>query len=162
MNKMKVEIIAVGKVREKYIKLGIAEFKKRLQAYCTLALTDVRDEHAPDHLSEKELEKVKEIEGERILQRIHDNAYVIALDVQGSQHSSEALAKKMEQISFQGKNNVTFIIGGSNGLSPAVLNRADEKLSFSKMTFPHQLMKLILLEQVYRAYKIQRGEPYHK
>lgn len=159
---MKVEIIAVGKVREKYIKQGIAEFKKRLQPYCTLALTDVRSEHAPDYLSEKELEKVKEVEGERILQRLHPNAYAIALDVQGKQKSSEELAKKIEQISFQGKNNITFIIGGANGLSQKVLSRANERLSFSKMTFPHQLMKLILLEQVYRAYKIQRGEPYHK
>lgn len=159
---MKVEIIAVGKVREKYIKQGIAEFKKRLQPYCTLALTDVRGEHAPDYLSEKELERVINTEGERILQRLHPNAYVIALDVQGKQKSSEELAKKIEQISFQGKNNITFIIGGANGLSQKVLSRANERLSFSKMTFPHQLMKLILLEQVYRAYKIQRGEPYHK
>lgn len=159
---MKVEIIAVGRVRERYIQQGIAEFKKRLQPYCNLALTDVRAEHAPDHLSKKEIEQVKNKEGERILQRIHPNAHVIALDVMGKQKSSEALAKKMEQISFQGKNNVTFIIGGANGLSKNVLSRANDRLSFSKMTFPHQLMKLILLEQVYRAYKIQRGEPYHK
>lgn len=159
---MKVEVIAVGKVREKYIKIGIAEFKKRLQPYCTLALTDVRDEHAPDSLSKKELEQVKRIEGERILQRVHPNAHVIALDVKGTQRSSEQLAKQMEQISFQGKNNITFIIGGANGLSKEVLKRANETLSFSKMTFPHQLMKLILLEQVYRSFKIQRGEPYHK
>lgn len=159
---MKVEIIAVGKVREKYIKQGIAQFKKRLQPYCTLVLTDVRDEHAPDHLSKKELERVKQTEGERILQRIHPNAYVIALDVKGTPYSSEELAKRMEQISFQGKNNITFIIGGANGLSKNVLNRANETISFSKMTFPHQLMKLILLEQVYRSYKIQRNEPYHK
>lgn len=159
---MKIDIIAVGKVREKYIKEGIAEFTKRLQPYCKLSLTDLRAEHTPDHFSEKEIEQVKEIEGERILQRIHPNAYIIALDVKGKQMSSEQLAKKMEQISFQGKNKITFIIGGANGLSETVLKRAHERLSFSKMTFPHQLMKLILLEQIYRSYKIQRGEPYHK
>lgn len=159
---MKIEIISVGKVREKYIKLGIDEFKKRLQPYCSLVLTSVRDEQAPEHLSEKELEQIKTIEGERILQKVNQDAFVIALDVHGRQYSSEQLADRLEQISFQGKNNVTFIIGGSNGLSKDVLARANERLSFSKMTFPHQLMKLILLEQIYRAFKIQRGEPYHK
>jgi|SRR5699024_1099273 len=159
---MKIEIIAVGKVREKHLKLGIDEFKKRLQPYCTLALTEVRDEQAPEHLSEKDLTRIKVIEGERILQKIKQGAYVIALDVHGNQWSSEDFAEQLAQISYQGKNNITFIIGGSNGLSDAVLTRANKKLSFSLMTFPHQLMKLILLEQVYRAFKIQKREPYHK
>lgn len=159
---MKIEIIGVGKVREKYLKLGIDEFKKRLQPYCTLELIEVRDEQDPDRLSEKELERIKEIEGERLLARIKDEAYVIALDLAGVERTSEQLAKRIEDISFQGKNNITFVIGGSNGLCKRVLGRANEKLSFSKMTFPHQLMKLILLEQVYRAFKIQRREPYHK
>lgn len=159
---MKIEIIAVGKVREKYVKLGIEEFKKRLQPYCTLNLIEVRDEQAPEHLGEKDLLRIKKVEAERTLSKIKAGAYVIALDVQGVQLSSVMFAKKIEQISFQGKNNVTFIIGGSNGLHSDILSRANEILSFSKMTFPHQLMKLILLEQVYRAYKIQRKEPYHK
>src|SRR5699024_365206 len=159
---MKIEIIAVGKVREKYLKQGIEEFKKRLQPYCTLVLTEVRDEQAPEHLSEKDLLRIKKIEGERILSKVKVGAYVIALDVKGTQWSSEQFSEKIEQISFQGKNNITFIIGGSNGLHSDVLARAHEKLSFSEMTFPHQLMKLILLEQVYRAFKILKGEPYHK
>lgn len=159
---MKIEIISVGKVREKFIKLGIDEFKKRLQPYCTLALIDVRDEQAPEHLSEKELGRIKKVEGERILQKVKEEAFVIALDVHGKQYSSEQLANRLEEISYLGKNKVTFIIGGSNGLSEEVLERANNRLSFSKMTFPHQLMKLILLEQIYRAFKIQKGEPYHK
>ena|SRR5699024_2250261 len=159
---MKIEIIAVGKVREKYIKLGIEEFKKRLQPYCTLAFTEVRDEQAPEHLSEKELQRIKKIEGERIIAKIKAGAYVIALDVEGMQWSSEQFSEKIEHLSFQGKNNITFIIGGSNGLHSDVLTYTHEKLSFSKMTFPHQLMKLILLEQIYRSFKIQKGEPYHK
>lgn len=159
---MKIEVISVGKVREKYIKLGIDEFKKRLQAYCSLALIEVSDEQAPENLSTKELAIVKQKEGERILAKIKQDAYVIALDIEGVNWSSEQLAEEIEQLSFQGKNNITFIIGGSNGLSPEVLARANQRLSFSKMTFPHQLMKLILLEQVYRGFKIMRGEPYHK
>src|SRR5699024_1240682 len=121
---MKIEIIAVGKVREKYLKLGIEELKKRLQPYCTLVLTEVRDEQAPEHLSEKDLLRIKKIEGERILAKIKQGAYVIALDVQGVQWSSEQLSEEIEQISFQGKNNVTFIIGGSNGLHNDVLIQA--------------------------------------
>lgn len=159
---MKIEVISVGKVREKYIKLGIDEFKKRLQPYCTLVLTEVSDEQAPENLSPKELTMVKQKEGERILAKVKQDAYVIALDIKGVNWSSEQLAEEVEQLSFQGKSNITFIIGGSNGLSPEVLARANDRLSFSKMTFPHQLMKLILLEQVYRAFRIMRGEPYHK
>lgn len=159
---MKIEIISVGKVREKYIKLGIEEFQKRLQPYCTLLLTEVRDEAAPDHLSEKQLEQIKDIEGERILQKIKDQAYVIALEINGDSWSSEQMASEMEKLALQGQHHIVFVIGGSNGISKEVLVRANKKLSFSKMTFPHQLMKLILLEQIYRAYKIQRNEPYHK
>ena len=159
---MHIQIISVGKVREKYLKLGIAEFEKRLQPYCKLSMTELTDEQAPENLSEKELEIVKNKEGERILNKIKDIDYVIALDVQGKQHSSEEFSKAIEKLSFQGKNKIIFVIGGSNGLSDAILCRANEKVSFSKMTFPHQLMKLILLEQVYRAFKIMKGEPYHK
>ena len=159
---MNIQIISVGKVREKYLKLGIAEFEKRLQSYCKLQLIEVPDEQAPENLSDKELEKVKEREGDRILKHVKDHHHVIALDVQGKQMASEQFSKAIAQLGYQGKNHITFIIGGSNGLSIDVLKRANEKISFSKMTFPHQLMKLILLEQVYRAYKIQRREPYHK
>lgn len=159
---MHIHIISVGKIKEKYIKLGIAEFEKRLQTYCKLSFIELADEQAPEQLGEKELQKVKNKEGARILIKVKEGDYVIALDVQGVQWSSEQLAEQMKKLSFQGKNKLVFVIGGSNGLSTEVLARANIKLSFSKMTFPHQLMKLILLEQVYRAFKIQKGEPYHK
>ena len=159
---MNIHIITVGKVREKYLKLGIQEFEKRLSSYCKLTFSELMDEQAPEQLNEKELLSVKKKEGERILSKIKQDHYVIALDIKGVSWSSEGLADELQKLSFQGKNQVTFIIGGSNGLSEEVLKRANQKLSFSKMTFPHQMMKLILLEQVYRAFKIQRGEPYHK
>ncbi|HLS23328.1 MAG TPA: 23S rRNA (pseudouridine(1915)-N(3))-methyltransferase RlmH [Pseudogracilibacillus sp.] len=159
---MNINLFAIGKVREKFIKLGVNEFKKRLQPYCNLSLHSVREEQVHDSMSEAEINHAKKIEGEKILQRIKPNAYTIALDLRGKQFSSEQFASRLEQISFQGKNNVTFIIGGANGLSEEVIARANETISFSKMTFPHQLMQLILLEQLYRAFKIQRGEPYHK
>lgn len=159
---MHIQIVSVGKVREKYLKLGIAEFEKRLKPYCTLKMSEVPDEQAPEQLSDKELEVVKQKEGQRILRHVKERDLVIALDVQGTQWSSEQLAEKLEQFAIQGKSHVTFIIGGSNGLSKDVLARANIKLSFSKMTFPHQLMKVILLEQVYRGFRIMKGEPYHK
>jgi len=157
-----IHFITVGKLKEKYLKLGIMEFDKRLQAYCKFKMDEVSDEQAPMHLSEKELLQVKQKEGKRILQKIKPTEYVIALDIQGVSWSSEQLAKEMDKLATSGRSNIAFVIGGSNGLSDEVLQRANLKLSFSKMTFPHQLMKLILMEQVYRAFKIQRGEPYHK
>ena len=159
---MNIHIISVGKIKEKYLKLGIEEFSKRLSSYCKLSIIELPDEQAPEHLSEKELEQIKNREGEKILSKVKQDDYVIALDVKGSAMSSEQFAQSLAQISFSGKNQINFIIGGSNGLSEGVLKRADFKLSFSKMTFPHQLMRLILLEQIYRAFKIQRNEPYHK
>lgn len=159
---MQIQVVSVGKVKDKYLKLGIAEFEKRLRPYCKLTMDEVNDEQAPEQMSEKEMNQVKEKEGERILNRIKPTQYVIVLDLQGERWSSEKLSKNMEQLSIHGKSQVSFVIGGSNGLSDAVLKRADQKLSFSEMTFPHQLMKLILLEQVYRAFKIQKNEPYHK
>ncbi|WP_017187703.1 23S rRNA (pseudouridine(1915)-N(3))-methyltransferase RlmH [Alkalibacillus haloalkaliphilus] len=159
---MQIQIVSVGKIKEKYIKQGIAEFEKRLQSYCKLVMDEVNDEHAPEQMSDKEIEQVKNKEGERILNKIKPTQYVIALDIHGEQWSSEKLAKNMEQLSIYGKSQITFVIGGSNGLSEDVLKRANQKLSFSKMTFPHQLMKLILLEQVYRSFRIQKNEPYHR
>lgn len=159
---MQIHIISVGKVREKYIKQGIEEFEKRLGPYCRLMMDEVNDEQDPGQSSEKELLQVKQKEGDRILKKIKPGQYVIALDIQGKQWSSEELANEMDKLSIHGKSQIAFVIGGSNGLSDEVLKRADQKLSFSKMTFPHQLMKLILLEQIYRAFKIQKGEPYHK
>ena len=159
---MNILIVSVGKIKEKYIKLGIEEFSKRLKPYCKLSFAEVPDEQAPEKLSEKDLLAVKNKEGDKILAKIKDSHYVIALDVKGVSWSSEQLASEMEKLSVHGKSSITFVIGGSNGLSEAVLTRANQKLSFSKMTFPHQLMKLILLEQVYRAFRIRKGEPYHK
>ena len=159
---MHIQIISVGKIKEKYLKLGIQEFEKRLKPYTKLSMIELADEQAPEHLSAKEVEQVKDKEGARILQKIKDNAYVIALDLNGVQWSSEQLSKELELLSIHGKSHIQFIIGGSNGLSEDVLKRANKKLSFSLMTFPHQLMKLILMEQVYRAFKIMTNEPYHK
>mgnify|MGYP001944195405 FL=1 len=159
---LNIRIISVGKIKEKYLKLGIDEFKKRLRLYCKLSIIEVPDEQAPEHLSDKELQLIKEREGEKILSKIKQDDYVIALDLKGESLSSEQFSRKLRQISFAGKNQICFLIGGSNGLGDNVLKRAEYKLSFSNMTFPHQLMRLILLEQIYRAFKIQRNEPYHK
>ncbi|WP_025027556.1 23S rRNA (pseudouridine(1915)-N(3))-methyltransferase RlmH [Caldalkalibacillus mannanilyticus] len=159
---MHISIVSVGKIKEKYLKLGISEFEKRLGPYCKLQLIEVSDEQAPEQLSQKEIEQVKEKEGERILGQVKQDQYVIALAIDGVNWSSEQLAKELDQLAIYGKSSIAFIIGGSNGLSDEVLKRTNKKLSFSKMTFPHQLMKLILLEQVYRAFRIMKGEPYHK
>lgn len=159
---MNISIITVGKLKEKYLKQGIDEYLKRLSAYAKMDIIEVPDEKAPEELSETEMLQVKQKEGERILAKINPDAHVIALAIEGKMKSSEELADTLDKLATYGKSKVSFVIGGSLGLSEDVLKRADEKLSFSKMTFPHQLMKLILVEQVYRAYRINRGEPYHK
>ena len=159
---MRINIVCVGKIKEKYLKLGIDEFKKRLSKYCKLEIIELEDEKAPENLSDKEMLMIKEKEGKKILSKIKDNSYVIALAIDGKNLSSEELAETINKLGVRGISNITFVIGGSLGLSDEVLSRADYKLSFSIMTFPHQLMRLILLEQVYRAYRINNGEPYHK
>lgn len=159
---MRINIVCVGKIKEKYLKLGIDEFKKRLSKYYKLEIIELEDEKAPENLSDKEMLMIKEKEGKKILSKIKDNSYVIALAIDGKNLSSEELAETINKLGVRGISNITFVIGGSLGLSDEVLSRADYKLSFSKMTFPHQLMRLILLEQVYRAYRINNGEPYHK
>ena len=159
---MRINIVCVGKIKEKYLKLGIDEFKKRLSKYCKLEIIELEDEKAPENLSDKEMLMIKEKEGKKILSKIKDNSYVIALAIDGKNLSSEELAETINKLGVRGISNITFVIGGSLGLSDEVLSRADYKLSFSKMTFPHQLMRLILLEQVYRAYRINNGETYHK
>lgn len=159
---MNVTIISVGKLKEKYLQAGIDEYRKRLSAYVKLQLMEVADEKAPETLSDKEMEAVKEREGERILQHIKPEMHVVALDLKGSMLSSEELAQQFNDWATYGTSSVAFIIGGSLGLSPQVYKRADQLLSFSRFTFPHQLMRLILLEQIYRAQKINKGEPYHK
>ena len=159
---MGITIVSVGKIKEKYLKMAIDEYAKRLSKYCKLDFIEVADEKTPDNASEALNEKIKDIEGDRILNNIKNDAYVIALAIEGESISSEKLAKKMDNLAVSGKSNIVFVIGGSLGLSSKVLNRANFLLSFSKMTFPHQLMKVILLEQIYRTYRINKNEPYHK
>lgn len=159
---MKITIISVGKLKEKYLKQGIAEYLKRLSAYAKVDIVEVADEKAPENMSEAEMEEVKRKEGERILSHVQQDTYVITLEINGKMISSEQLADKMDQLATYGKSKVAFVIGGSLGISEAVQKRSDYALSFSKMTFPHQLMRLVLLEQVYRGFRIIRGEPYHK
>lgn len=159
---MNISIITVGKLKEKYLKQGIEEYLKRLTAYAKVEIIEVPDEKAPEILSETEMEQVKQKEGERILAKIHPDAHVIALAIQGKMKTSEELADGIDKLGTYGKSKIAFVIGGSLGLSDEVMKRANESLSFSKMTFPHQLMRLVLVEQVYRAFRIMRGEPYHK
>ncbi|ART78454.1 23S rRNA (pseudouridine(1915)-N(3))-methyltransferase RlmH [Sutcliffiella horikoshii] len=159
---MNISIITIGKLKEKYLKQGIDEYLKRLSAYAKIDIVELPDEKAPEQLSDAEMEQVKNKEGERILGKISEDTHVIALAIEGKQRSSEELAKEMDKLATYGKSKVAFVIGGSLGLSSDVMKRANDTLSFSKMTFPHQLMKLILLEQVYRGFRINRGEPYHK
>lgn len=159
---MNINIIAVGKIKEKYIKEGIKEFSKRLSRYVSLKIIEINDEKAPENLSDKEMEMIKDKEGAKIIEKIPDNSYIIALTIDGKSISSEGLSEKIEDIMLGGISDITFIIGGSLGLSNDVVKKSQYKLSFSKMTFPHQLMRLILLEQVYRGFRIMRGEPYHK
>ncbi|CAH0344917.1 23S rRNA (pseudouridine(1915)-N(3))-methyltransferase RlmH [Bacillus sp. CECT 9360] len=159
---MNITIVTIGKLKEKYLKQGIDEYVKRLSSYAKFDIIELPDEKAPETLSEVEMQQIKEKEGERILSRISPDAYAIALAIEGKMKSSEELADNLDKLATYGKSKVTFVIGGSLGLSEAVMHRADEALSFSRMTFPHQLMRLILVEQVYRAFRINRGEPYHK
>ena len=159
---MKITLITVGKIKEKYFTDAIAEYAKRLSRYCKLEIVEVPDEKTPDGASESLENQIKEKEGERILSKISEGVYVVALAIEGKQLSSEELADKMEKWNVNGISHLVFIIGGSLGLTPKVLNRADFKLSFSKMTFPHQLMRVVLLEQIYRSFRIRNNEPYHK
>ncbi|WP_068778658.1 23S rRNA (pseudouridine(1915)-N(3))-methyltransferase RlmH [Paenibacillus sp. GM2] len=159
---MLIQIIAVGKLKEKYLVQGIEEYAKRLNPYIKFQMIEVADEKAPDTLSEAEVSIVKEREGERILAHVKESAHVIALAIGGHLWSSEELAAELDRLGTYGSSHVAFVIGGSHGLSDSVLRRAQQKLSFGRMTLPHQLMRLVLTEQIYRAVKINRGEPYHK
>ena len=159
---MKITLITVGKIKEKYLKDAIAEYAKRLSKYCKLEIVEVPDEKTPDNASEIVENAIRSKEAERILKYVKDDAYVITLEIQGKQLTSEELADKIEKLGVQGTSHIIFIIGGSIGLGEEVLRKSNYALSFSKMTFPHQLMRVILLEQVYRSYRIISGEPYHK
>ena len=159
---MKITVITVGKIKEKYLKDAIAEYTKRLNKYCKLEIVEVADEKTPDNASEVVENAIRSKEAERILKYVKDEAYVITLEINGKQLTSEELADKIEKLGVQGTSHIIFIIGGSIGLGEEVLQKSNYTLSFSKMTFPHQLMRVILLEQIYRSYRIISGEPYHK
>ena len=159
---MKITVITVGKIKEKYLKDAIAEYSKRLSKYCKLEIIEVADEKTPDNASEVVEDSIRSKEAERILKYVKDDAYVITLEIGGKQLSSEELADKIDKLGIQGTSHIIFIIGGSIGLGKEVLNKSNYALSCSKMTFPHQLMRVILLEQVYRSYRIISNEPYHK
>ena len=159
---MKITLITVGKIKEKYLKDAIAEYSKRLSRYCKLEIVEVADEKTPDNASDTVEDAIRDKEGERILKYIKEDAYVITLEIAGKMLTSEEMAEKIEKLGVQGTSHIIFIIGGSIGLGREILKRSDYALSFSKMTFPHQLMRVILLEQIYRSYRIINGEPYHK
>ena len=161
-NGMKITVLAVGRIREKFYSEAVAEYVKRLGRYARTEILEVADEPTPEGASVKEEEQIREKEGVRILMKIPDGAYVIALAIEGKAMDSVAFSEKISALGLGGVSHICFIIGGSLGLSEAVLKRADEQISFSKMTFPHQLMRVILLEQIYRGFRIARGEPYHK
>ena len=159
---MKITLITVGKIKEKYLKDAIAEYSKRLSRYCKLEIVEVADEKTPDNASATVEDAIRDKEGERILKYIKEDAYVITLEIAGKMLTSEEMAEKIERLGVQGTSHIIFIIGGSIGLGREILKRSDYALSFSKMTFPHQLMRVILLEQIYRSYRIINHEPYHK
>ncbi len=159
---MHIKIIAVGKLKEKYLADAVCEYEKRLSRFAKLEIVQLPDVKIPDKASPAEEEAVKRSEGDKILEKIPQNAYVYALCVEGKQQSSEAFAAKLESLALSGRSEVCFIIGGSLGLDARVKARADVRLSFSEMTFPHMLMRVVLLEQIYRAFKINAGESYHK
>lgn len=159
---MNIKVITVGKLKEKYLKAGIAEYAKRLSKFCKFEIIEVADEKAPESLSNAEMTNVKDKEGERILNKIKDKEHVIVLAIQGKQRASEEFAQEIQDLATYGKSDITFVIGGSLGTSDAVNKRANDALSFGKLTLPHQLMRLVLTEQIYRAFMINQGSPYHK
>ena len=159
---MKITVITVGKIKEKYLKDAIAEYSKRLSKYCKLEIIEVADEKTPDNASEVVENSVRDKEAERILKYIKEDMFVITLEIAGKMLTSEELSGKIERLGIEGNSHIAFIIGGSIGLGKEVLKKSNYALSFSKMTFPHQLMRVILLEQIYRSYRIMNGEPYHK
>ncbi|MDD6880294.1 MAG: 23S rRNA (pseudouridine(1915)-N(3))-methyltransferase RlmH [Firmicutes bacterium] len=159
---MKIQVICIGKLKEKYWTDAVNEYSKRLSRFCDLEITELKESKLHDKASEAQEQAVIEEEGKTILKHVKDGSYVISLEILGKNLTSVELAEKMEELPLMGKSHVTFIIGGSLGLSKDVSKRADFKLSFSKMTFPHQMMRVILLEQVYRAFKINKNEAYHK
>ena len=159
---MKITILCVGKIREQFYKDAVAEYAKRLSKYCTFEVVEVADEKTPDKASDALNEQIKEKEGKRLLEKIKEDAFVCTLEIKGKAMESVEFANFIDDLSIHGKSNLVFVIGGSLGLHSSVMKRSDAAISFSKMTFPHQLMRVILSEQIYRAFRIIHGEPYHK
>lgn len=159
---MQISILTVGKIKEKFYRDAIEEYAKRLSRYCKLKIVEVDDEKTPDGASDKVCEQIMAKEADRLKNHIPDDAYVVALAIEGKKYDSEGFAKKINNLGIQGKSHIVFIIGGSLGISDTLKKRADELISFSDMTFPHQLMRVVLTEQIYRAYRIINNEPYHK
>lgn len=159
---MKIKIVTVGKLKEKYLKDGISEYSKRLSRFANLEMIELADEKTPDRASDSENQKILEVEGNRILSKIGDRDFVIVLAIEGKILSSEEFSKQLEQAPINGFSTLTFVIGGSLGLSPQIKKRANLSISFGRLTLPHQLMRLVLVEQIYRAFTIQQGSPYHK
>lgn len=159
---MKITVIAVGKVKEKFFREAVAEYEKRLGRYCKLEIREAADERTPDGASETQREQILLREGERILRFLPEDAYVVTLEIEGRKFTSEAFAGEIERLGVSGVGHIVFVIGGSLGLHNTIKRRADLAVSFSDMTFPHQLMRVVLLEQIYRAFRIINGEPYHK
>ncbi len=156
-----ISIICVGKLKEKYLKDATEEYLKRLSRYCKIDVIELQDESLPSKLNESLIDDIKEKEGKKIIEFIKNSSYVLTLDLKGKQFTSEEFSEKIENISIQGYSEVTFIIGGTLGLSKEVIDNSNELISFSKMTFPHQLIRVFLLEQIFRAFKISRNETYH-
>ena len=159
---MKISIICVGKIKESFYRQAIDEYAKRLSKYCKFEVIEVADEKTPDKASEIQENQIKEKEADRILDKIKEDAYVFTLEIKGKRFTSEGFADCIQNVTLRGKSHLAFVIGGSLGLHEKVLKRSDQAISFSDMTFPHQLMRVILSEQIYRAYRIINGEPYHK
>lgn len=159
---MKLTLITVGKLKEKYWREAVKEYEKRLSKYANVSLIEIKDEQEPNNASAKDIEIIKNKEAERILSKIKPNQHVVTLEIGGKEHSSESFAKRYNNWKTQGKSNVVFVIGGSNGIGEDVLKRSNESISFGKMTYPHQMMKVILLEQLFRVNKILNNEAYHR
>ena len=159
---LKINVICVGKIKEKYLQDAIQEYSKRLSKYCTLNITELQDEKVPQNLNDSLIEQVKEKECTNIISHIDKSSYVLTLDLKGKQYSSEEFSQKLENIQLNGSSSITFIIGGTLGLTDKVLQLSDESICFSKMTFPHQLIRVFLLEQIFRAFKISNNETYHR
>jgi 23S rRNA (pseudouridine1915-N3)-methyltransferase len=159
---MKITVVAVGKLKERYLKEGIAEYCKRLSRFCDLQIAEVADEQAPDSLSPAQEKQIKKKEAAGIINKLKEGTFLIVLDVKGARMTSEGFASALQNCFTSGRSNITFVIGGSLGLDSELLQKADLRLSLSDMTFPHQLTRLILLEQIFRAFKILNGETYHK